>query len=280
MESNLSTAQSTKNQQPPKSPLLSTGQFAKLACTTKRTIALYDTMCLLKPTKMEGTYRYYKERQILDYQRIHLLTTIGISLKDIQLLLQKEKSISKLFEKKSSEILDEINLLKFNLESIYQITQNIKTTKTMVDPRIKSMKPFRVLYINKKGSYSRIGKYCDELLSKFENAQNNYTTMTIFLQQDYRPNESEMKICVIPKGNLVVKKEFKGIVKEEIFRPGKVISYVHRGSGDLLSLFWKELEKFCRLNKIKVRNEPDFEIYHVVSKKPWEQRFEIFLPVE
>jgi len=65
------------------------------------------------------------------------------------------------------------------------------------------------------------------------------------------------------------------------FNPGKVISYKYRGPGELLSLFWKEMERYCYLNKIKVRTDvSDFEIYWKVSSEPSKQLFEIFLPIE
>jgi DNA-binding transcriptional MerR regulator len=260
--------------------LLTTGEFSKLSSTTKRTISWYDTLGILNPVKRIEKYRYYEEKQILDYQMIHLLTTLGISLQDIAKYLKKNKDITSLFNTKKKEIEDEIMLLQFNLNSIEKINQNLKENGTMVNPKVQLMKPFEIYYIEKFGAYSKINEYCNELLDMFNNAHGNCTTMTIFLQQGYRPKESKMKICLIPKKELIIKKEFKDIVKKEKFNPRKVISYVHNGSGSLLSLFWKQLERYCKDNKIVVRKELDFEIYHKVSSMPWEQKFEIFLPIK
>jgi hypothetical protein len=77
-----------------------------------------------------------------------------------------------------------------------------------------------------------------------------------------------------------VNPKYKDIVKFMKFNPGKVITYTHNGAGELLSLFWKELEKYCRLKKIIVRHStPDFEIYRRVNSDPRKQFFEIYLPI-
>ena len=55
--------------------LITAGEFAKLAGTTKRTIHFYDEKGVLKPIKInKSNYRLYDERQILDYQMILLLS--------------------------------------------------------------------------------------------------------------------------------------------------------------------------------------------------------------
>jgi len=81
--------------------------------------------------------------------------------------------------------------------------------------------------------------------------------------------------------NLVIKSEYRDQVKFLKFNPGKVLTYIHHGSGSLLSLFWKELEKYCRLNKIKIRKDvPDFEIYRSINSDITKQFFEIYLPIK
>jgi effector-binding domain-containing protein len=78
-----------------------------------------------------------------------------------------------------------------------------------------------------------------------------------------------------------VKKEYLDEVKYFEFNPGKVLTYTHIGSGSLLSLFWKELEKYCQVKGYKVRTDiPDYEIYWKVNTDQTKQKFEIFLPIE
>lgn len=260
--------------------LLTTGEFAKLASTSKRTIAWYDKSDILKPAKKVGDYRYYEQKQILDYQMIHLLTTLGIALQDIAEFLKHNKNVTTLFNAKKSQIEDEIKRLSFNLQSIEDINENIEKNGTMVAPKVQRMKPLNIFYIEKVGAYSEIHKYCAELAGMFRNATGNSTSMVIFLDTGYRPKDSRMKICLIPKKRLVIKQEFKQFIKKESFRPGRVISYVHHGSGSLLSLFWKQLEKYCKKKGLVQSNIPSFEIYHSVSAKPWAQVLEIFLPIK
>jgi predicted transcriptional regulator YdeE len=114
-----------------------------------------------------------------------------------------------------------------------------------------------------------------------KNKTKEFTTLAIFEDPTYQPKKSKIKIAVIVNKEMKVDEKYKKIVKYMQFDPGKVITYTHNGSGSLLSLFWKELEKYCRLNNIKVRNNvPDFEIYRVVNEDVSKQFFEIYLPIE
>lgn len=149
----------------------------------------------------------------------------------------------------------------------------------MVNPRVKTLKPFGVYYVERVGAYNQIERFCKELLTMFKNGQ-RLITMTIFEQQGYRPKQSLIKIGAIAQKGTIIKKEFKDLVKYINFNPGKVLTYTHNGSSNLLSLFWKEMEKYCRLKKIKIRKSmPDFEIYRRVNTDITKQSFEIYLPI-
>ena len=50
---------------------------------------------------------------------------------------------------------------------------NIKANSTMIDPQIKILAPFGIYYIDKIGSYSKIGDYCQELAKMFEDKGKN-----------------------------------------------------------------------------------------------------------
>ena len=114
----------------------------------------------------------------------------------------------------------------------------------------------------------------------FEKKGNNFTTLAIFEDPTYQPRKSKVKIAALVEKDMEIKKEYKDEVKHLEFDPRKVITYTHNGSGSLLSLFWKELEKYCRLKNIKVRkNVPDFEIYRTVNEDTTKQFFEIYLPI-
>lgn len=64
-----------------------TGQFAKLANVTERTIRYYDTVGLLKPSFiMENGYRKYSEEDFIRLQRIISLKQLGFSLDEIRMM--------------------------------------------------------------------------------------------------------------------------------------------------------------------------------------------------
>ena len=262
--------------------LITAGELAKLASTTKRTILFYDEKGVLKPVKVNSAnYRYYLESQILDFQRILLLSTLGVSLDEMKRYLRKNGDLAKLFDDKKGLIEKEIKLLEFNLKNLTKFQVNLKANGTMVNPEIKVLAPFSIYFIEKEGAYAKIGQYCEELSEMFENKGQNFTTLAIFEEQGYRPKKSKIKIGALVAKGMKVKKEYEGVVKIMEFDPGKVLSYTHNGSGSLLSLFWKELEKYAALHKLKVRTKvPDFEIYRKVNADTTKQFFEIYLPIE
>lgn len=261
--------------------LITAGELAKLAGTTKRTIHFYDEKGVLKPAKVtKSKYRLYEERQILDYQMILLLSTLGVSLEEMKQFLKKGGNLSALFNDKRALIETEIDSLEFNLRNLTKFQNNIAANGTMVNPEVKIVPSFGVYYIEKEGSYAKIGEYCAELRSMFSIQGENFTTLSIFEEQGYRPKKSRIKIGALSSGNMRIKSEFRGVVKFFQFKPGKVLTYTHNGSGSLLSFFWKELEKYSAIQKLKVRtNFPDFEIYRKVDKDVSKQFFEIYLSI-
>lgn len=61
-----------------------TGQFAKMANTTERTIRYYDKVGLLKPTFVASNgYRKYSDQDLLKLQKILSLRNLGFSIEEI-----------------------------------------------------------------------------------------------------------------------------------------------------------------------------------------------------
>lgn len=261
---------------------ITAGELARLASTTKRTILFYDEKGVLKPAKINSKkYRFYLEKQILEYQMILLLTTLDISLTEIKQNL-KRGNLAELFNRKKNFIEKEIKLLQFNLNNLKKYLTNMRHNGSMVNPQIETFKPFGVYYIEKTGPYSKISQYCQDLSNMFSNKTSLLTTLAIFENPTYQPKHSQIKIGVLADRKLKIKRPFGNLVKFMKFSPGKVISYTHQGSGSLLSLFWKELEKYCQLHSLKIRHGvPDFEIYRKVNENDLtKQFFEIYLPIE
>src|SRR3989338_10338527 len=122
--------------------LITAGELAKLASTTKRTILFYDEKGVLKPVKVNSSkYRFYLERQILDYKMILLLSTLGVSLGEMKQYLNKKGNLVQLFDDKKVLIRKQVKLLEFNLKNLNKFQNNLRTNGTMVDPEIKIVSP-------------------------------------------------------------------------------------------------------------------------------------------
>ena len=65
--------------------LFSTGEFARRANVTVRTIHYYEKKGLIQPEKIsENGYRYYGKQEFARLQRILTLKLLGFSLEEIQ----------------------------------------------------------------------------------------------------------------------------------------------------------------------------------------------------
>jgi DNA-binding transcriptional MerR regulator len=86
--------------------LLTSGEFAKLAGTTKRTIAWYNHLGIIKPLEVTSKgYRYYAQSQILEYQMVLQLVSLGISLTEIKKFLENKGTLKTLFESKKQIVI-------------------------------------------------------------------------------------------------------------------------------------------------------------------------------
>ena len=67
-----------------------TGEFAKIARISKRTLQYYDDIGLLKPihTDPQTGYRYYSSKQLPQLNRIIVLKELGLTLQQIARMLE------------------------------------------------------------------------------------------------------------------------------------------------------------------------------------------------
>lgn len=73
-----------------KTRLYRTGEFAKTASVTLRTLRFYDKVGLLSPSQYtEAGYRLYSEADLLTLQRILALKFLGFSLEEIKFCLRR-----------------------------------------------------------------------------------------------------------------------------------------------------------------------------------------------
>lgn len=266
--------------------LLTAGEFAKLACTTKRTILWYAEKGILKPVQVnEEGYRFYEPGQIIDFQVILLLRKLGFSLEEIKAYLAKNKSLKQLFSLKKQLVEKEIRRLQRSLTDIQTYYHNYEKNKVLVNPAVKKVKPFEIYYLEKEGPYAKIGNYCNELLAYFKQKPKKLTTLAIFFGEGYRPKKHQMWIGVVKTSKMSLVKEGKKMVKSATIPGYKALSQTHFGSGAILSLFWKELEKYAQKKGFvpdKTLPFTDLEFYHLAPQANMEEGiiFEINLPIK
>lgn len=104
----------------------STGQFAKLANVTERTIRYYDKIGLLKPSfVMENGYRRYTQSDVLKLQKILSLKHMGFSLEEIYPMVSKEQNIKESFSMQIDLLDSQIKHLQVIRDSMDSFVQNV-----------------------------------------------------------------------------------------------------------------------------------------------------------
>jgi len=247
--------------------LLSSGEFAQLARTTKRTILFYDEKGVLKPSKVsEAGYRFYHPNKIIDFQAISLLRQLGFSISEIKKYLKHKHSLKNIFLLKQKEIESEIKRLRYTLQKTKEFYKNLDKTGFLVKPFIKNMPSFSFYYLLKKGSYPKIKDYCFELKSCFKKIPKQAVFLTIFEEEGFHPKKCLMKIGVIAGSQLKLLKKKDSVVKMDLLPQYKALSYIHHGSGRFLSLLWESLSSYLNNHKYKqLKGMKCLEFYHQTS---------------
>jgi DNA-binding transcriptional MerR regulator len=229
-----------------KEVLLTAGEFARLARTTKRTVLWYDEKGILEPHKIDDSgYRWYTSQQILDFQSVLLMRKLGFSIAEITSLLSKDRSMSRLFEAQRGALEYQIGLLQRMLRDTNRYHQNLRANGTLVDPQLKKVPSFDMFYIARRGPYARIKEYSFELRSKFETIPEKTIWLTAFMAPNYQPAKADMKIGMVCRPGMRLKPGAEDVQRETV--PGyQALSYTHVGSTTLLSLLWQELGKYRR----------------------------------
>lgn len=226
--------------------LLTIGEFAKLAETSKRTVLWYEEKEILKPKQInpENSYRLFETDQIIDFKAILLLRKLNFSIKEIKNFLTKRNSPQELFNLKKKSIKQQITDLENALIDTERYYLNLQKTGTLVNPLVKTFKPFLVYYFDKLGPYREIGNYYHKLRSYFTHIPKNTQGLVIYENIGYQPQSAQTKVCFLVQPRLKLKPEAKAIVKKMTVPRFKALVYTHYGSTKLLSMLWQELKKY------------------------------------
>lgn len=120
-------------QTPSRNYYLTTGEFAKLAGTTKHTLFHYDAIGLFCPEKkLSNQYRYYSASQLEIFDVINILKELGMPLEEIKSYLDRRtpELFLELLEKETSALKKRIKELKRMEEQLNKEKRCLKHTLT------------------------------------------------------------------------------------------------------------------------------------------------------
>lgn len=110
-----------------KSDLYTSGQFAKMAHVSVRTIRYYDNQNILKPTYItDYGARYYSQKDLVHLQQILLLKYLGFSLDDIREITINDNNSQMLLNSLNVQL----KLVEDRIEQMQMVEKAIKDTTT------------------------------------------------------------------------------------------------------------------------------------------------------
>lgn len=113
--------------------LYKTGQFARLANVSERTIRYYDKIGLLKPSFiMENGYRQYSDLDLLKLQKILSLKHLGFSIEEIFPMVMDNTNLKESFELQIDLIEDKISHLQSLKDALKRASQSSDLSWNMI----------------------------------------------------------------------------------------------------------------------------------------------------
>ena len=110
-----------------------TGQFAKLANVSERTIRYYDKIGLLKPSfVMKNGYRQYSDFDLLKLQKILSLKHLGFSIEEIFPMVMDNTNLKESFELQIDLIEDKISHLQSLKDALKRASQTPDLSWNMI----------------------------------------------------------------------------------------------------------------------------------------------------
>lgn len=242
--------------------MLKTQAFADLCDTTKKTIIYYDRLGLLKPAARENDFRLYRPKQVLTFQKIVLLKSFGLSLKEIQKYLHRDQVLEKLFLQQRSQLKKQKQALEKRIAKIEEFSANLKRGKPMIVPKVKKVKPYAIYGIEKVGRYVDIDRHQREVFALIGDAGFQRVGTTIFHEPYYSPEQAQMVSGAVIKAKKP--KEIKGvkIIKVPAY---KAVAYTHVGPYSYMSYVWQFLTKYIKENRLKHHPKLDCREFYIIG---------------
>lgn len=113
-----------------KKELYTSGEFAKMAHISVRTVRFYDQKGILKPSFVnEAGARFYSESDVVKLQQILLLKYLGFSLDDIKMMIVGDQDYKML--RNSLDL--QLKLVKDRMEQMQLVAKAIEDTTRAID---------------------------------------------------------------------------------------------------------------------------------------------------
>ncbi len=235
--------------------MLKIGEFSKVAKTTIKTLRFYDREGLFKPQKIdENGYRYYGIEQLHTLLYIVELRKLGLSVKDVRLILEG---------KHKQEILS-AHLQKLYLQK-KTTEDNILTLQNMLCKGV-SMREYKIIEktVPDYNVYYRHGTIptMDELFNfvleageevRKYNPQlecEEYCFIT-YTAKEYRQTNVELEYVEAVKSPV---RESENI-KSKFLRGGKFVTVAHKGSYSELSQAYAFVLEYVQTNGLTINGD-------------------------
>ena len=183
--------------------MFTVGEFSQVAQVSKRLLRYYDEIGLLKPvyTDQFTGYRYYSAEQLPQLNRILALKDLGLSLEQIQGILDNKVSVDEiqgmLMLKKAEieqELQGELQRIR-NIESRLQALRNAETDQTL-DVVIKQILPQPVLSVRTTIETFDVGMVIFGQIMKALPQKKGYGLfLVIWYSGGFYEQDSDVEIC-------------------------------------------------------------------------------------
>ena len=120
--------------------MMRTGEFAKAAGVSEKTVRYYDKIGLLKPTRTgKNGYRAYSEDDLIRLQKIILFKQLDFSLDDIFRLLMKENDAGDIYQFQKELVRQKINSLQNLEDALGKVADCIKEDESIDAPAVMNL---------------------------------------------------------------------------------------------------------------------------------------------
>lgn len=267
------------------------GDFSKLSFVPVKTLRYYDELGLLKPGEVDPYtgYRYYSAKQLPTLNRILVLKDLGLSLKQIGLLINHAPSaeeISGMLRRRRTEleqhVQDENERLARVEARLLQIEQEGKMPE--YDVVLKKVPAMVVAsYRGNAPAYNQQGHLWEVLERELQlnRITPNGACFSLYHDTEYRDHDVDVEVCEPVAAGAVL--NGKASVKE-LPEVESMACVIHHGPFSTLPQAYQALMEWIQTNGYRICG-PDREIYLETGKGPVHQNdpsyvTEVQMPVE